>query len=40
MSTNDYAVKVLVFGASLRDNSLNDKLASLAARSVEAHGAT
>ena len=38
MSTNDCSVKVLVFGASLRDNSLNDRLASLAARSVEAQG--
>jgi chromate reductase len=31
---------VLVFGASLRDNSLNDRLATMAERSVESHGAT
>jgi chromate reductase len=35
-----FAVKILVFSASLRENSLNDKLATLAARSLEAHGAT
>lgn len=35
-----FAVKVLVFGASLRTNSLNDRLATLAARSVESFGAT
>ena len=40
MSADNYSVKVLVFGASLRSNSLNDRLATLAARSVEAHGAT
>ena len=33
-------LRVLVFGASLRRNSLNDRLASLAASVVEAHGAT
>lgn len=33
------AVKVLVFSASLREHSLNDRLATLAVRSVEAHGA-
>lgn len=33
-----FGVKVLVFGASLRNNSLNDRLATLAARSVESHG--
>jgi chromate reductase len=39
MSMNDsFAVRVLVFSASLRDNSLNDRLASLAARGVEAVG--
>jgi NAD(P)H-dependent FMN reductase len=31
-------VKVLVFGASLRDGSLNQRLAALAAEVVEAHG--
>lgn len=40
MSTNKFAVKVLVFGASLRSNSLNDRLAGLAARVIESHGAT
>lgn len=35
-----FAVKVLVFSASLRENSLNDRLATLAARTVESHGAT
>ena len=34
------AVKVLVFSASLRKQSLNERLASLAARCVEAHGGT
>jgi chromate reductase, NAD(P)H dehydrogenase (quinone) len=38
MTTNTLAVKVLVFAASLRNNSLNDRLATLAARSVEAQG--
>ena len=38
--TDKFAVKILVFSASLRENSLNDKLATLAARSLEAHGAT
>ncbi len=33
-------LKVLVFSASLRANSLNDRLASLAAKTVESHGAT
>ncbi len=32
------AVTVLVFSASLRENSLNDRLATLAQRTVEAHG--
>jgi chromate reductase len=40
MATDRFAVKVLVFGASLRDNSLNDRLATMAERSVESHGAT
>ena len=38
--TDKFAVKVLVFGASLRADSMNDRLATLAARSVEANGAT
>lgn len=38
--TDVFAVKILVFSASLRANSLNGRLASLAARNVEAHGAT
>lgn len=38
--TDNLAVKVLVFSASLREHSLNDRLATLAARSVEAHGAS
>ncbi|HEX2190447.1 MAG TPA: NAD(P)H-dependent oxidoreductase [Longimicrobiaceae bacterium] len=33
-------LRVLVFGASLRERSLNDRLASLAARAVERNGAT
>lgn len=37
---DNLAVKVLVFSASLREGSLNDRLATLAARSVEAHGAS
>ncbi len=40
MATNRFAVQVLVFGASLRDGSLNDRLASLAARVIESHGGT
>ena len=36
--TERFSVKVLVFGASLRSNSLNDRLATLAAHSVQAHG--
>jgi chromate reductase, NAD(P)H dehydrogenase (quinone) len=38
--TDNFAVKVLVFSASLRAQSLNDRLATLAERSVEALGAT
>src|SRR5688572_3859127 len=38
--TNELSVKVLVFSASLREHSLNDRLATLAAQRVEAHGAT
>jgi chromate reductase len=38
--TDEFSVKVLVFSASLREHSLNDRLATLAAQSVEAHGAT
>ena len=38
--TNEFSVKVLVFSASLREHSLNDRLATLAAQRVEAHGAT
>ena len=38
--TDKFAVKILVFSASLRSNSLNDRLATLAARSVEARGGT
>jgi NAD(P)H-dependent FMN reductase len=33
-------VRVLVFGASLRQESLNERLASLAAKAIEAQGAT
>lgn len=41
MSTRrDYPVRVLVFGASLREASLNARLASLAARVAEERGAT
>ena len=40
MTTNEFSVKVLVFSASLRERSLNDRLATLAARCVEARGAT
>lgn len=36
--SHNLAVKILVFSASLRENSLNDRLASLAARTVESHG--
>ena len=36
--TDKCAVTVLVFSASLREGSLNDRLATLAARRVEAHG--
>jgi len=36
--TDRFAVQVLVFSASLREHSLNDRLATLAARSVEALG--
>ena len=38
--TSEFAVKLLVFSASLRENSLNDRLAALAARSVESLGGT
>jgi NAD(P)H-dependent FMN reductase len=38
--TDKFAVNVLVFSASLRENSLNDRLATLAARSVESLGGT
>jgi chromate reductase len=38
--TGKFEVKVLVFSASLRENSLNDRLATLAARSVESFGGT
>ena len=38
--TDTFSVKVLVFSASLRERSLNDRLATLAAQVVEAHGAT
>jgi NAD(P)H-dependent FMN reductase len=38
--TDKFAVNVLVFSASLRENSLNDRLATLAARSVESSGGT
>jgi chromate reductase len=37
---DDFAVNVLVFAASMRTNSLNDRLATLAARSVESFGGT
>lgn len=36
----DYPFRVLIFGASLRRGSLNDRLASLAASIVEANGGT
>jgi NAD(P)H-dependent FMN reductase len=36
----DYPVRVLVFGASLRQGSLNDRLASLAATVVQQKGGT
>ena len=36
--TAQFEVKVLVFAASLRTNSLNDRLATLATRSVESFG--
>src|SRR5688572_17186975 len=38
--TEKFSVKVLVFSASLRSNSLNDRLATLATRSVESFGGT
>ncbi len=38
--TDNFAVSVLLFSASRRENSLNDRLATLAARSVASHGAT
>lgn len=40
MTSDKYPVHVLVFAASLRKASLNDRLASLAALSVEKHGGT
>src|SRR5688572_388746 len=41
MSSNDkFAVRVLVFAASLREHSLNGRLAILAARAVESLGGT
>lgn len=41
MTTNDtYPVRVLVFAASLREHSLNDRLATLAARVVDTLGGT
>ena len=40
MSTPPQTLKVLVFAASLRAESLNHKLAALAARVAESHGAT
>jgi chromate reductase, NAD(P)H dehydrogenase (quinone) len=36
--TNKLAVRILVFSASLREKSLNDRLATLAAQSVESFG--
>lgn len=39
MTTNDkFTVRVLVFAASLREHSLNDRLATLAARAIEKLG--
>ena len=38
--TDKFAVKVLVFSASLRESSLNDRLATLAQRTVESFGGT
>src|SRR5688572_16648207 len=39
MATNDkFTVRVLVFAASLREHSLNDRLATLAARAIEKLG--
>ena len=39
MTTNDkFTVRVLVFAASLREHSLNDRLATLAARAIERQG--
>jgi chromate reductase, NAD(P)H dehydrogenase (quinone) len=35
----DYSIRVLVFGASLREGSLNDRLATLATAVAEQHGA-
>jgi NAD(P)H-dependent FMN reductase len=40
MPADKFAVNVFVFGASLRDGSLNDRLAALAARVIESHGGT
>lgn len=40
MPTDNFAVRILVFSASLRTGSLNARLASLAARVVESHGGT
>jgi len=39
-NSDDFQLRVLVFAASLREGSLNDRLASLAATIVERHGAT
>src|SRR5687768_4673111 len=38
--TDTFSVRVLVFSASLRESSLNDRLATQAARCAEARGAT
>ena len=38
--TQQYPVNVLVFAASLRRASLNNRLATLAAKAVEKHGGT
>ena len=40
MSEKRYSVRLLVFGASLRDGSMNDRLASLAVEVAEEKGAT
>lgn len=38
--SDNFSVKILVFSASLRQNSLNERLAALAAKSVESRGGT